>query len=173
MEDTKKLMTEELTKMKSLMGFKAGMTKTELREILENGLKAEMQESADDLPATEMAEDVKEGDVTEKFDFVRDVVNKNKKKGDDDDGDEKEDDDDDDDDKKKKKGDDDDDDEKEEDVKEEEVTEEPKEDMFKKPEIKDGGYNMSQGFVNESAPSNKETKLKNKQDRLDRKFGRV
>jgi len=47
-----------------------------------------------------------------------------------------------------------------------------KEDMFKKPEIKPGGYKMAQGFVNESL-NNKDQWRKNKQERLDRKFGRI
>jgi len=129
MEDTKKLIAEELNKMKGLMSFKVGMTKTELKTKLMN----QLAEEAADVKEDEVAEcdDVKEDDVKEE-----DVA---------------------------------------EDVKEEEVTEEPevKEDMFEKPEIKPGGYKMTQGFVNESALSNKERKLKNKKDRLDKKLGRV
>ena len=49
---------------------------------------------------------------------------------------------------------------------------EVKEDMFEKPEIKPGGAKMTQGFMNESL-SNKEQWRKNKQERLDRKLGRV
>jgi len=48
----------------------------------------------------------------------------------------------------------------------------PNEDMFDKPEIKPGGYKMTQGFVNESI-SQKERVRQNKQDRLNRKLGRI
>ena len=73
--ENKDLINESLNKIHSMMNFKPGMTKTELREILENGLKAEMQETTEDLPPTkEVAEEevvevdvaeTKEEDVTE------------------------------------------------------------------------------------------------------------
>lgn len=154
MEDTKKLMTEELNKMKGLMGFKAGMTKTELKDKLMAQLA---EEAFDDIKEPNVGEmEVKEDGV------VNDISEEDK--------DEK--------------------DEKDEELdetsdgfKEEKLqaqgqqSEEddhamtPKEDMFEKPEVKPGGFKMSQGFVNESALSNKETKLKNKRDRLNKKLG--
>ena len=73
--ENKDLINESVNKIHSMMNFKPGMTKTELREILENGLKAEMQETTEDLPPTkEVAEEevveaddaeTKEEDVTE------------------------------------------------------------------------------------------------------------
>lgn len=60
--ENKDLINESLNKIHSMMNFKPGMTKTELREILENGLKAEMQESSENLPSTE---EVAEEEVVE------------------------------------------------------------------------------------------------------------
>ena len=58
MEDTKKLMTEELNQMKSLMRFKAGMTKTELKSKL-------MDQLAEEAADARIVDDVKEGDEKE------------------------------------------------------------------------------------------------------------
>ncbi len=65
--ENKDLLNESINKIHNMMNFKPGMTKTELREILENGLKAEMQESSEDLPPTEEVaeEEVAEVDVAE------------------------------------------------------------------------------------------------------------
>ena len=162
MED-KKMLQESLMKIRTLMNFAPGMTATDNKVVIKEDLEDPIGSDVNDIPEPS---DVKEGDVTEKFDFVRDVVNKNKKKGKDDDDDDDDDKKEDDDDKKE----DDDDDEKDEEMKEGEP--EVKEDMFERQKIEPGGYKMAHGFVNESGLSNKETKRKNKQDRLDRKLGR-
>jgi len=137
---------ESLEKMKNLMNFQPGMTATQNKEVIKEDLEDPIGSDVNDIPEpsdTDVAEEVKEGDVTEKFDFIKDVVEKNKKKDKDDDED----------------------DDKKEDVEEC--------DDVKEEEPKEGATNMAVGFVAESAPSNKEMKRQNKQDRLDKKLGRV
>ena len=143
--ENKDLINESLNKIHSMMNFKPGMTKTELREILENGLKAEMQESSENLPSTEEVaeEEVAEVDVAEtKEEEVAETKEEEVVET------------------------------KEEEVIEVDVAE-TKEDVEEEKDKVQGATNMAIGFAVTESVSNKEQKRINKEVRLNKKMGRV
>jgi len=166
MEENKKMLEESLQKIKGLMGFQPGMTRTELKEqwqavagavagdaiagkVLGGAVPAAVEKYAAGAIGNKISDalgggneevdecdDVKEGDMKEEDEKEVEIDVEVK----------------------------------EEDEKEVEIDVEVKEDMFEKPEIKPGGYKMAHGFVNESV-SNKEQKRINKEARLNKKLG--